>query len=140
MNTETQIRCPAPLCTVSRAQYRLGFVDGIYLTLQDKNSAENPNACWYAKSLTDDMERVIAELALIFPYLHQYNVVYRDSMGRWDGVLTHCGTFAGFKPMRAATFEDARACIEGRPYKPWKDENPPASALSAVAVLENLQA
>jgi hypothetical protein len=51
-----------------------------------------------AASVTNDAERVVAEVVRI----HGNNpIVYRDSDGRWDGLLHEDGEFTGFQPMGA---------------------------------------
>ena len=48
------------------------------------------------KSVTNDAENVIADLAASFD-LSQYRVIYRDTRGIWDELLVdRTGHFAGF--------------------------------------------
>jgi len=48
------------------------------------------------KSITNDAENVIADLAASFD-LSKYHVIYRDTRGIWDGLLVdRTGRFAGF--------------------------------------------
>jgi hypothetical protein len=39
-----------------------------------------------SKSLTNDMDNVLADIGAELGDLAGYAVIYRDSMGRWDGV------------------------------------------------------
>lgn len=44
-----------------------------------------------SKSLTNDMENVLDEIQAELGSLAGYSVIYRDSMGRWDGVRLERG-------------------------------------------------
>jgi len=44
-----------------------------------------------SKSLTNDMENVLADIRAKIGDLAGYAVIYRDSMGRWDGVRLERG-------------------------------------------------
>ena len=67
-----------------------------------------------SKSVTNDAENVILDLAKTYP-LDRYIVLYRDSMDRWDRMLTQRGQFLGFAPLGAKTFEEAKARSQGGP-------------------------
>ena len=63
-----------------------------------------------AISVTNDAERVVADLkdrglGIALP------VIYRDSMGRWDGMTVIDGRFAGFYPL-AEDYGDARKRLD----------------------------
>jgi hypothetical protein len=52
------------------------------------------------KSLTNDAENVIEDLAAQGFDLSQYRVIYKDTRGIWDQILVDCtGHFAGFSSM-----------------------------------------
>ncbi len=44
-----------------------------------------------SKSVTNDMEQVLDEIQAEIGSLAGYSVIYRDSMGRWDGVRLERG-------------------------------------------------
>jgi hypothetical protein len=48
-----------------------------------------------SRSVTNDAENVVADIAARFD-LRARRIVYRDSEGRWDGLVVECGRFAGF--------------------------------------------
>ena len=76
------------------------------------------------RSVTNDAENVIADLRerefdLSLP------VIYRDTMGRYDGLTVRDGRFAGFYPLNAASSTDygeARARL--RAMQAARDERP----------------
>ena len=47
------------------------------------------------RSVTNDAERVVAELNKRFP---NYRILYQDTMGNWDELLHIHGIFTGFAP------------------------------------------
>jgi hypothetical protein len=60
-----------------------------------------------SKSLTNDMENVLDDIQAELGDLSGYAVIYRDSMGRWDGVRLERGLVAFYSlnetdPERAA--------------------------------------
>jgi hypothetical protein len=58
-------------------------------------------------SVTNDIENVVAYLAMQFDLVNA-PVVYRDSMGGYDGVKVQDGkSFAGFVPMRCLSTHEA---------------------------------
>jgi hypothetical protein len=66
-------------------------------------------------SVTNDIERVIADLVSegdITPGMH---VVYQDTQGVWDEVLiSETCTFAGFRSLNAATRDEAILIVLAR--------------------------
>lgn len=52
----------------------------------------------YTKSVTNDIEAVVEALVEECGDLSGYEVLYRDSQERWDGVKVVEGRFAGFYP------------------------------------------
>jgi hypothetical protein len=48
------------------------------------------------KSVADDAEMVIAELVAAGVLVDQREIIYRDTTGTWDRILTRQGKFAGF--------------------------------------------
>lgn len=61
------------------------------------------------KSVTNDMHNVIADLVAKGVKVDDYLIVYRDSMGRWDGVFTCQERFQSFVPGGAASTPDSAA-------------------------------
>lgn len=59
------------------------------------------------RSVTNDAEAVIASLAAVGIRPDDYTIIYLDSEGVWDGVMTEGGRFAGFKLLGARTPEQA---------------------------------
>ena len=49
------------------------------------------------KSVTNDAERVVAELSVRYP---GYRIIYRDTDGKWDELLHKDGVFIDFLPAR----------------------------------------
>lgn len=66
----------------NRSDYSFG-IDGPVLWIVDNNGP---------KSVTNDMENVLAELAKT-NVLTNYRIMYKDSMGIWDGVKPNPVTF-----------------------------------------------
>lgn len=61
-----------------------------------------------SKSVTNDMEHVLDDIRAELGDLAGYSVIYRDSMGRWDGVRLERGLVEFYSlnetdPDRAAT-------------------------------------
>lgn len=59
-----------------------------------------------SKSVTNDMENVLADIRADLGDLGGYGVVYRDSLGRWDGVRLD-GSVVAFYALNEATQEQA---------------------------------
>jgi hypothetical protein len=61
-------------------------------------------------SITNAAEEVVAELEVLFgDDLAHYRIIYRDTMGFWDG-LAHLGDrFLGFVPLRCTANERGKA-------------------------------
>ena len=49
------------------------------------------------KSVTNDAERVCAEIEKLYP---GHRIIYRDSMGNWDEHVHHGGHFKHYAPAR----------------------------------------
>jgi hypothetical protein len=58
------------------------------------------------RSVTNDAENVIADLARTYD-LTARRVIYRDTMGVWDGLAVNRGKFTGFVAIDARTRDDA---------------------------------
>ena len=58
-------------------------------------------------TVTNDIERVIGDFLARDIDVNNYRWIYRDSMGVWDEIEVRDGVFAGFKPLRARTLEEA---------------------------------
>lgn len=63
--------------TLFRADYTY-TVEGSVIAIIDLDQG--------SKSLTNDMEHVLDDIRAQIGDLSGYSVIYRDSMGRWDGV------------------------------------------------------
>ncbi len=74
-----------------------------------------------AASITNDIERVLADLRQLGVAPDAQPIVYQDSLGRWDRIATRSGDFADFSPLGAASLIDAVRAMEGLPFLPWKD-------------------
>lgn len=59
------------------------------------------------KSVTNDAERVVRDLAERGFPVRVARIVYRDSDGIWDGIRTKDGEFAGFVPLGDAGRDQA---------------------------------
>lgn len=76
------------------------------------------------RSVTNDAENVIADLRergfdLALP------VIYRDTMGCWDGLTVRAGRFAGFYPLNSihsTDYGEARAKLDA--MRAVRDERP----------------
>lgn len=85
--------------TYYRARFKAELVDEDIISIEDLNGD---------KSVTNDIERVIRTIAE-YVTIGRRQVVYRDSMGRWDGVLVRDGAFQRFVPIGA---DDRATAIE----------------------------
>lgn len=61
-----------------------------------------------AASVTNDVERVLADLEHLGVDLNAQPIVYRDSMGYWDQIVVRGGRFFAFQTLRSSrTLEGA---------------------------------
>lgn len=88
-----------------RAVYRWGRRDGV-VWIEDKDEGA---------SVTNDVVRVLADLAVLGVDADAQPIVYRDSMGRWDRIMTAAGRFTGFAPLNASTLVEALAHLRAKP-------------------------
>ena len=66
------------------------------------------------KSVTNDVENVLLDIARHEGPLGAYRVIYRDSMQRWDGIkIDAAGRFQDFYPIGAADEAQALANVRG---------------------------
>lgn len=72
--------------TRARASYTYEIAHGV-LALTDCNGP---------RSLTNDVENVLADLCAILGCSLPATIVYRDTQGAWDGIAHIDGTFCGF--------------------------------------------
>lgn len=70
---------------IHQADYRYS-VEGSVIAIVDLDLGN--------RSVTNDMERVLEQIGTELGGLSGYSVVYRDSMGRWDGVRLDKGVVA----------------------------------------------
>jgi len=61
------------------------------------------------RSVTNDVERVIGDLVERGIDVDRHAIVYRDTMGRWDQILTHNGKFSGFMALCKGSADEAMA-------------------------------
>ena len=88
--------------TYYRARFKAELIDEDIIAIEDLNGD---------KSVTNDIERVIRTTGE-YVTIGDRKVVYRDSSGRWDGVLVRDGAFRSFVPIgqfnRELAIEHAR--------------------------------
>lgn len=88
-----------------RAIYKWGkTIGGVWIIDKDEGA-----------SVTNDAERVIADIADFGVDFTTCRVVYQDTTGRWDELVVRDGKFAGFAPIGATTRADALAAIGAAP-------------------------
>lgn len=58
------------------------------------------------RSITNDAEMVVREIAEVLD-LTARRIVYRDTMGKWDGIAVEGGRFAHFVMLQLDSREDA---------------------------------
>lgn len=63
-----------------------------------------------ARSVTNDIENVLAECLQTYGRNLPARIIYRDSEGVWDGIKHNQGTFRGFKPLCEKRLTQAIAC------------------------------
>lgn len=97
---------------MTRAVYKWGRRDGVVWII-DKDEG---------RSVTNDVERVIADLTQLGVDPDAQPIIYCDSMGRWDQIATRRGRFAGFVALAAATFADALARLKDRGWSPGQTQ------------------
>jgi hypothetical protein len=85
---------------MNRANYKWGRKLGV-VWIQDLDNDDN------APSVTNDVERVIADLVQLGVTPESQPIVYVDSMGRWDRIRTRGGRFLSFEYLGAATLSEA---------------------------------
>ena len=66
------------------------------------------------RSVTNDVENVIADLVANGIDVTRSHVIYQDSEGYWDGIRVLDQKFAGFFPIRARELNDAWADVQSR--------------------------
>ena len=90
-----------------RATYRWGRALGV-VWIEDLDEG--------GASVTNDAERVVADLAQQGVQPDAQPIVYRDSMGRWDRLATRSGRFSSFHAIGGATLGEAisrlPACVD----------------------------
>lgn len=89
--------------TLFRADYTY-TVAGNVIAIIDLDQGSKSRS---AGAVTNDMENVLDEISAELGGLAGYSVIYRDSMGRWDGVRLERGVAAFYSlnetnPERAA--------------------------------------
>jgi len=75
-------------------------------------------------SVTNDATNVISDLVAAGHKVDQYIILYRDSRGMWDRLVTRDERFAGFLPIRETDLETAK-CKPLRPPPPEPRSNQP---------------
>jgi hypothetical protein len=59
------------------------------------------------RSVTNDAENVVADIAAMGTDVDRYRLVYQDSCGTWDGLDTRGGKFIGFYAIGARDWLEA---------------------------------
>lgn len=78
---------------MKRATYRWGRDFGVvWIVDLDEDGA----------SVTNDAERVVVDLVQFGVSPDAQPIIYRDSMGQWDRILTRGGRFHGFQSLGGA--------------------------------------
>jgi len=100
-----------------RADYSYTVEHGVICVIDNDNG----------KSVTNDAEGVIADLAAAGVDLAHTPVIYRDTLGVWDQLLVANGQFAAFKSINERDKDDAIATILHVPRQllaenAWTDE------------------
>jgi hypothetical protein len=71
-----------------------------------------------ARSVTNDAEKVVAELHAKGLLPAGRKLIYRDSTGIWDEMLVEAGRFTRFAPLRTNSLLDALAMIRKETPRP----------------------
>ncbi len=88
----------------------------------DLASEDNPRAPQGAASVTNDAERVIADLVELGVVPDAQPILYRDSRGCWDRLRTRNGRFDDFGPIGAASLYQAVRALRGLSFTRWRDD------------------
>lgn len=138
MSTQTEVRvctcgiCGKPLTDPVSVQFGVGPVCRINIKLREaKNMTESlfgPRAAFTyelrgnvvcivdqdeGRSVTNDVENVLADIARDGVDLREYRVIYRDTLGIWDEiVLTKAGRYKTFKSLNARELGEALAKVQ----------------------------
>lgn len=67
--------------------------DGVTVRIVDQDMGG------FTRSVTNDAECVIRDLAAFGIAVDRRQIIYRDSNGLWFGMRTRAGEFAGFLPL-----------------------------------------
>lgn len=88
---------------MSRADYRWGSKSGV-VWIEDLDLG--------GRSVTNDIERVVADLVQLGVQVDAQPIVYCDSLGQWDQVMTRGGRFRSFQSLGGArSFDVALARV-----------------------------
>ncbi|MGF6265318.1 hypothetical protein OKW49_006311 [Paraburkholderia youngii] len=111
----------------SRAQYSYS-VEPPFICIIDHNDG--------ARSVTNDAERVIADLVADGFRVDEYVIIYQDSEGVWDRMLTADGAFLCFesvcelKSRRSASSMARRRIARQSEGRQWSVSQSPAAPIS----------
>ena len=72
------------------------------------------------RSVTNEVEQVLVDLAGLSIDIAKQRIIYRDSDGIWDGILTRAGQFVAFFPLRCRSEQAAIALAQA--LDPWPFE------------------
>jgi hypothetical protein len=76
------------------------LLDGEFIAIIDEHGP---------RSVTNDVEGVLELVAIVANAdLDAHRIVYRDSDGFWDGIITHGNRFHAFMLLRANTLDQAK--------------------------------
>lgn len=88
----------------SRAEYSYS-VEFPFICIIDHNTG--------ARSVSNDAERIIADLVAEGIRVDEYVIIYQDSEGVWDRMLTDRGWFVGFLSINERDKDQAKRVIKG---------------------------
>lgn len=89
-----------------RALFEAQVVDGV-ICIVDRDEEGYP-------SVTNDVEAVVAHLAVCGVLLPGRRVIYRDSTGTWDEIVWWDGKFVDFRPLGCESRAEALAKLKLR--------------------------
>lgn len=93
-----------------RAEYSWR-IEGAIVVIEDKRTG---------RSVTNDAERVVADLVAAGVDVDRCGLMYKDSMGVWDGLATEGGRFVGFFPLQECDYRRAREALLDRMRRAWR--------------------
>lgn len=83
----------------NRADYTIEVNDGLFVGIVDHDNG---------KSVTNDAAEIIQDLVNSGMNVDARIIVYRDTMGIWDRIVTKNGKCVGIESVNTKTFEEAK--------------------------------